>query len=228
MPDKSHTSSTLTLNRLSVYLRCLRHLQAEGTSTVSSQELAQRFHLSSSQIRKDLAHFGEFGVRGVGYQVDELADHLHSLLGLDVQHRLILVGVGNLGSALTGYFGFNDDSFRVVAGVDDSAERIGTRVGKITVEPANKLAEVVARSGADVGVITVPAEAAESALEALLAAGLRSIINFAPILLRAPEGVLLKNVDMRIHLEEVAYYLKVPEISEETLERAARARDLKS
>lgn len=206
MADK--TSSTLTLNRLSVYLRCLGHLQSEGTKTVSSLEMAERFHLSSSQIRKDLAHFGEFGVRGVGYEVDVLANRLHSLLGLDVQHRLILVGVGNLGSALAAYFGFNDDSFQVVAGVDHDPSRIGTRVGRVVVRPADELPAVVRETGADIGVITVPAVSAEWALDALIEAGVRSILNFAPVLLNSPAEVLLKNVDMRIHLEEVAYYLK--------------------
>ena len=110
--------SPLTLNRLSFYLRCLRHLQELGVKRVSSQELAQRYHLSATQIRKDLAQFGEFGIRGVGYDVDALADHLNSLLGLDRRHALVIVGMGNLGSALAQYLGFNYGAFRVVAGVD--------------------------------------------------------------------------------------------------------------
>ncbi len=200
--------SPLTLNRLSVYLRCLRTLQAEDKKTISSGALAERFHLSSSQIRKDLAHFGEFGVRGVGYRIDDLAKRLHGLLGLDVRHRLVIVGMGNLGSALAGYFGFNDVSFEVVAGVDDDPRRVGLEIAGVIVQAASALAGVVEETGADIGVIAVPAEAAQKALEALVAAGVTSILNFAPRPLRAEGTVQLRNVDMRIHLEELAFHLQ--------------------
>ena len=128
--------SPLTLNRLSFYLRCLRHLQELGIKRVSSQEMARRYHLSATQIRKDLAQFGEFGIRGVGYEVDELADHLNALLGLDRQHALVIVGMGNLGSALAQYLGFNYGAFHVVAGVDNDPRKIGRRVGSFTVRAA--------------------------------------------------------------------------------------------
>ena len=206
MPD-SLDISPLTLNRLSVYLRCLRALQADNVQTVSSLGMAERFHLSSSQIRKDLAHFGEFGVRGVGYEVDSLADRLHKLLGLDVRHRIVIVGMGNLGTALAGYFGFNDDSFTVVAGVDDAEKRIGKKVGQFEIQPASELSDVVKEAGADIGIITVPSESAEWALEALVASGIRSILNFAPVLLKSSDDIQLRNVDMRIHLEEVSFHL---------------------
>jgi redox-sensing transcriptional repressor len=200
----------LTLNRLSVYLRCLRQLEREGIARVSSRQLADRFHLSSAQIRKDLAHFGEFGVRGVGYEVSSLAGRLHSLLGLDQRHRLVIVGMGNLGSALARYFGFNDDSFEVVAGVDSSPGRVGVRVASVLIEPFSELVRVVRDSAAEIGVITVPAEAAETAYQGLLEAGVRAILNFAPVQLQECPGVRLKNVDMRIHLEEMSYFLGLP------------------
>ncbi len=206
MPDKRETSP-LTLNRLSVYLRCLRSLEAQGVKTVSSADIAVLCHLSPAQIRKDLTHFGEFGVRGVGYQVDQLADRLHGLLGLHVQHRLVIVGMGNLGSALARYFGFNDKSFQVVAGVDEDPECIGREVGAMTVQDVADLQEVVATSGAEIGVIAVPPEAAEQALVGLAQAGIRAVLNFAPIALKAPSGVRLRNVDMRVHLEEVSFFL---------------------
>ena len=205
---ESQDISPLTLNRLSVYLRCLRQLQDEGTTSVSSQQLASRFHLSSSQIRKDLTYFGEFGVRGVGYDVAVLAERLQEVLGLDRPHRLLIVGVGNLGSALARYFGFNDKIFRVVAGVDSDEERIGTDVGAFVVRPTEQLAAVVAETGADIGVIAVPSGAAAEAYEALTAAGVRSILNFAPVNLPERPGVRVKNVDMRIHLEEMAFFLR--------------------
>jgi redox-sensing transcriptional repressor len=200
----------LTLNRLSVYLRCLRQLEREGIARISSRELADRFHLSSAQIRKDLAHFGEFGVRGVGYEVSSLAGRLHRLLGLDQRHRLVIVGMGNLGSALARYFGFNDDSFEVVAGVDSSPARVGERVASVLIEPFDELARVVRESEAEIGVITVPGEAAETAYQGLVDAGVRAILNFAPVQLQERPGVRLKNVDMRIHLEEMSYFLGRP------------------
>lgn len=200
--------SPLTLNRLSFYLRCLRHLQELGVSRVSSQEMAQRYHLSATQIRKDLAQFGEFGIRGVGYDVDALADHLNSLLGLDRQHALVIVGMGNLGSALAQYLGFNYGAFRVVAGVDNDPRKIGRRVANLTVRSSADLEQVVRDSGAEIGVLAVPAEAAQENYEALANAGVKGVLNFAPVRVKRREDVPLKNVDLRINLEELAFFLR--------------------
>jgi redox-sensing transcriptional repressor len=200
--------SPLTLNRLSFYLRCLRHLQELGVSRVSSQEMAQRYHLSATQIRKDLAQFGEFGIRGVGYDVDALADHLNSLLGLDRQHALVIVGMGNLGSALARYLGFNYGAFRVVAGVDNDPKKIGRRLANLTVRSSADLKQVVKESGAEIGVLAVPAEAAQENYEALANAGIKGVLNFAPVRVKRREDVPLKNVDLRINLEELAFFLR--------------------
>jgi redox-sensing transcriptional repressor len=211
--DRSEVSepeevSPLTLNRLSFYLRCLRQLQDQGLARVSSQELAQRYHLSATQIRKDLAQFGEFGIRGVGYRVDELADHLDALLGLDRSHPMVIVGVGNLGSALARYLGFNHGAFHVVAGVDNDPRKIGSRVAGFTVRPVADLAAVVRESGALIGVLTLPDEVAQAAYNALADAGIRGVLNFATIRIKPRPGVPLKNVDLRINLEELAFFLK--------------------
>ena len=200
--------SPLTLNRLSFYLRCLRHLQEMGVKRVSSQEMAQRYHLSATQIRKDLAQFGEFGIRGVGYEVDELADHLNALLGLDRAHALVIVGMGNLGSALAQYLGFNYGAFHVVAGVDNDPAKIGRKVGPLTVRPATDLPAIVRDSGAEIGVLAVPAEAAQENYDALAQAGIRAVLNFAPVRVKRRPGVTLKNVDLRIDLEELAFFLR--------------------
>ncbi len=200
--------SPLTLNRLSFYLRCLRQLQDQGLARVSSQELAQRYHLSATQIRKDLAQFGEFGIRGVGYRVDELADHLDALLGLDRSHPMVIVGVGNLGSALARYLGFNHGAFHVVAGVDNDPRKIGSRVAGFTVRSVADLAAVVRESGALIGVLTLPDEVAQAAYNALADAGIRGVLNFATIRIKPRPGVPLKNVDLRINLEELAFFLK--------------------
>jgi redox-sensing transcriptional repressor len=200
--------SPLTLNRLSFYLRCLRHLQESGIKRVSSQELARRYHLSATQIRKDLAQFGEFGIRGVGYDVDELADHLNTLLGLDRQHLLLIVGMGNLGSALACYLGFNHGAFRVVAGVDNDPRKVGRVIGGLTVRPAVDVAQVIRETGAQIGVLTVPADAAQENYDALADAGIEGVLNFAPVRVKRRPGIPLKNVDLRINLEELAFFLK--------------------
>lgn len=200
--------SPLTLNRLSFYLRCLRHLQEQDIRRISSQELARRYHLSATQIRKDLAQFGEFGIRGVGYEVNALADHLNSLLGLDRRHAMVIVGMGNLGSALARYLGFNYGAFQVVAGVDKDPRVIGRTIGGFTVRPAADLAQVVADTGAEIGVLAVPAEAAQENYDALADAGVKGVLNFAPVRVKRRPEVPLKNVDLRINLEELAFFLR--------------------
>jgi redox-sensing transcriptional repressor len=199
--------SPLTLNRLSFYLRCLRQLQEQGIKRISSQEMARRYHLSATQIRKDLAQFGEFGIRGVGYEVDELADHLNALLGLDRQHAMLIVGMGNLGSALAQYLGFNYGAFHVVAGVDNDPKKIGRKVGSFTVRSADDLSDVVRESGAEIGVLAVPAEAAQENYDRLADAGIKAVLNFAPVRVKRRPDVPLKNVDLRINLEELAFFL---------------------
>lgn len=199
--------SPLTLNRLSFYLRCLRHLQELEIKRISSQEMARRYNLSATQIRKDLAQFGEFGIRGVGYEVDELADHLNSLLGLNRQHAMLIVGMGNLGSALAQYLGFNYGAFHVVAAVDNDPRKIGRKVGTLLVRSPEELADVVRESGAEIGVLTVPAEAAQENYDRLADAGIKAVLNFAPVRVKRRSGVPLKNVDLRINLEELAFFL---------------------
>jgi len=206
LQDREETSP-LTLNRLSVYLRCLRTLQQDGVRRIASQELADRYLLSASQIRKDLAHFGEFGIRGVGYDVDELARRLSSLLGLDDDHPILIVGMGNLGSALAHYLGFNHGAFRVVAGVDRDPEKVGRQMGSFTIRPVADLPAVVRESGAEIGVLAVPAAAAQENYDALVAAGVKAVLNFAPARIKERPGVPLKDVDLRIQLEEVAFFL---------------------
>ena len=199
--------SSLTLNRLCVYLRCLRRLEADGVEQISSKGLADRFHLSAAQIRKDLAQLGDFGIRGVGYDVRALARELTEILGLDRRHPLIVIGMGNLGRALARYLGFNHGAFVVVAGVDNDPAKVGGEIAGFTVRPTSELKEVVRESGAQVGVLTVPADAAQENYDLLVEAGIRGVLNFAPVPIKTSPGVPLKDVDLRIHLEELAYYL---------------------
>lgn len=199
--------SPLTLNRLSVYLRSLRQLLEEGIERISSEEFAQRFHLSAAQIRKDLAQFGAFGIRGVGYEVGPLTNHLSRVLGLDRTHPLIIVGMGNLGNAFARYLDFNHGPFEVVAAVDQDPAKIGRRVGNVTVERASRLISIVQRTGAEIGVLAVPAEVAQDNYNALVSAGIRAVLNFAPCRLAIDPQVATRDVDLRIQLEALAFYL---------------------
>jgi len=200
--------SSLTLNRLSVYLRCLRRLQEEGFETTSSKELAERFHLSATLIRKDLTQFGEFGIRGIGYRVAPLIERLTAVLGLDQHHKLIVVGVGGLGSALIRHLDLQHDSFSVVGGVDVDPDVVGTRIGPVVVRHADELEQVVSETGANVGVLTVPAEVAQDNYDGLVASGIRAVLNFAPVRLERKRDVPTQSVDVRIILEELAFRVK--------------------
>ncbi len=204
----SAETSPQTVNRLSLYLRCLRQLRELHIQKVSSQELARRFDLSATQIRKDLAQFGEFGIRGVGYDVAQLIDHLRSLLGLDRRHKVVIVGIGNLGLALAQYPGFNSTSFQVVAGVDIDHDKVGRKAGAFTIQHAEELAAVVRSSGAEIGVLTVPEAAAQENYDGLVQAGVRAVLNFTRARIRTVPEVPLKEVDLRIYLEETAFFLR--------------------
>lgn len=199
--------SSLILNRLSLYLRCLRSLQEQGVHRVSSQQLADQFHLSAPLIRKDLAQFGEFGIRGTGYDIEHLIDRLHSALGLDQQHPLLVVGMGRLGTALARYLGFNDATFRVVAVLDNDPAKVGQEVGGLTIGHTEELEQIVREFGVEIGVLTVPAEAAQPAYDALVDAGVQAVLNFAPVRLQLRPGLPSKSVDFRVHLEELVYLL---------------------
>jgi redox-sensing transcriptional repressor len=200
--------SDLTIARLSVYLRCVERLLELGIETVSSQELARRFNLNSAQIRKDLAYFGEFGVRGVGYNVRELRDYVVEILGLDQERRLVIVGAGNMGFALSHHSGFSGGSFLVVGILDSDSNRIGDPTPSgLLVEDVSRLAEIVQQRRVQIGVITTPAAVAQQVCDQMVNAGITTILNFAPIRVRAPEGVLVKTVDLKVHLEELSFHI---------------------
>jgi len=201
--------SELTTNRLSVYLRCLNQLEGAGVRTISSRALADQFHLNAAQIRKDLAYFGEFGVRGVGYYVRDLKRHLRQILGLDRKLRVAIIGAGNLGMALSDYRGFNSNGFHVVGMVDVDPDKIGrTSRSGIPVLPYEKLAEIIRSNGVEIGIVAVSGESAQDVHDKLIDAGVCAVLNFAPVQLRSRRGVKVKSVDLRINLESLAYYLK--------------------
>ncbi|HEU4889695.1 MAG TPA: redox-sensing transcriptional repressor Rex, partial [Thermoanaerobaculia bacterium] len=200
--------SELTTSRLSVYLRCLTYLESQGQKTVSSHELAEKFHLNSAQIRKDLACFGEFGTRGVGYDVSRLRAHLIETLGIDRTRNVLIVGAGNLGMALADYAGFNSNGFHLVAIVDTDPEKVGrsSRSG-IPVLPWERLPEIVRRNHVDIGIVAVPAEGAQLVHDTLADAGIHAILNFAPMQMKHRPGVKVRSVDLRINLESLSFHL---------------------
>ncbi|HLN98856.1 MAG TPA: redox-sensing transcriptional repressor Rex [Pyrinomonadaceae bacterium] len=212
---KSEKISELTTNRLSVYLRCLNTLSATGIRSISSQALAEQFNLNSAQIRKDLGYFGEFGVRGLGYRVEDLREHITRILGLDKPHRVGIVGAGRLGTALANYKGFSRSNFSVVALFDNDEKKIGRRVGedKILIHDVNKMPRVVGDAAIDVMVIAVPARVAQKVLNQVMSAGIKAVLNFAPASLSARLGVKVKTVDLTTSLESLSYFLARPQAS---------------
>jgi redox-sensing transcriptional repressor len=200
--------SELTTNRLSVYLRSLNQLEAAGTETISSQALAERFHLNAAQIRKDLAYFGEFGVRGVGYYVQDLRRHLRQILGLDRKLKVGVMGAGNLGQALADYPGFRREGFQIVAMFDVADAKIGeeSRSG-VPIHDLKDLKRIVRREHIDIAVIAVPAESAQQVLDQVTAVGIKAVLNFSPGALKVPAGVKLKSVDLTVSLESLSFFL---------------------
>ncbi|HEX4348436.1 MAG TPA: redox-sensing transcriptional repressor Rex, partial [Vicinamibacterales bacterium] len=173
--------SELTTNRLSVYLRCLNLLEGAGVRTISSQSLAEQFHLNAAQIRKDLANFGEFGVRGVGYYVRDLKRHLRQILGLDKKVRVAIVGAGNLGLALADYPGFRQEGFEISALFDAASGKVGQQSrGGVPIHDINDLKKFVRRDAVRIGVIAVPTDAAQNVADLIVAVGIKAILNFSP------------------------------------------------
>ena len=214
MSDKSRTRaagdqvSGLTAGRLSVYLRCLNTLDQAGVKTISSKALAEQFQLNATQIRKDLAYFGEFGVRGVGYYVKELKRHLRAILGLDRTVRVAILGAGNLGLALADYPGFRQEGFAIVALFDTERHKIGRRSkAGVRIFSISEFRKAVTRDRIDIAVVAVPAESAQSVVNVAVQAGIRAILNFSPGALKVPPGVKLKHVDLTVSLESLSFFL---------------------
>ena len=193
------------VSRLSLYLRELQHLVAAGTATISSSQLGKLLGISDAQVRKDLAFFGQFGYPGVGYRCAELITEIRRILGTDRHWTVTMVGVGNLGRALLRYRGFASQGFRIVAAFDMAPEVVGRSIDGIPVHGMDRLGEVVAEHGIELGMITVPAAAAQGVADQLVAAGIAGIVNFAPVTLSLPDEVSLVGVDLTTELEQIAF-----------------------
>ena len=208
-PDLNKSQvSELTTNRLSVYLRCLNALEDAGVKTISSQALAEQFHLNAAQIRKDLAYFGEFGVRGVGYYVRDLKRHLRKILGLDRKLRVAIIGAGNLGLALADYAGFRQEGFEIAAMFDTQAAKVGEQSrGGVPIHDMRDLKKIVKRDGISIAVIAVPAPSAQPVVDLVVASGIKAVLNFSPGTLEVPADVKLKSVDLTVSLESLSFFL---------------------
>jgi redox-sensing transcriptional repressor len=196
-----------TVRRLSLYLRFLEEFENAGLTTVSSDELAARGGTTSAQVRKDLSFFGSFGKRGLGYQVAELTQRMRRILGLERDWRVVIVGVGKIGAALAQYEGFRQRGFRVVGLYDSDPAKIGREMYNLTVRPMESLAEDNRERPVDIAVIAVPANAAQRAVDQVVAAGIMGIMSFAPIQLHVPADVTLNTVNMAMELERLSFAL---------------------
>ena len=205
--DTARPVPAATVARLAVYLRVLTTLLGEGRGVVSSEELAAAAGVNSAKLRKDLSHIGSSGVRGVGYDVSRLTAEVEATLGLTRPHAVALVGVGNLGHALAGYGGFAQRGFPVAALFDVDPALVGTVIDGVEVEHAAAIPRVCAERGVTIGVVATPAAAAQAVCDRLVAAGVRSILNFAPTVLAVPAGVEVRKVDLAVEMQVLSFHL---------------------
>lgn len=197
----------IVVARLPLYLRALSAIQREGLAFISSKELGERLSISPAQIRKDLSLFGDFGRQGKGYEVNALLARLRRILGVDREWLMVLVGAGHLGSAVANYTGFAQRGFRIAAVFDNDPQRIGVRLGEHVVRSADELDAFVRAHAIRLAMIAVPASAAQTVADQLVRAGVRGILNYAPVTLTVPPSVRVENIDPVLHLQHMTYYL---------------------
>ena len=198
----------VVVERLPIYARALATLEGEGRELVSSQEMGTRLGITPAQIRKDLSYFGRFGKQGRGYNVWKLSGELRQILGLDRQWRLALVGVGRLGRAILGYSGLAPQGFRPVEAFDIDPELVGQRVDSLTIRSTDELEAVLQTNPVDIGIVAVPARAAQEVIDRLVRCGVRAILNYAPVAAQVPRGVQLRQIDPVLAMESMTFYLK--------------------
>ena len=192
--------------RLPLYLRCLEELRSDGVSTVSSSRLAELAGVNAAKLRKDLSHLGSYGTRGVGYEVPNLMNQIRRELGLDEQSPVIVVGLGNLGQALAKHGGFGERGFPIVALFDVQPDIVGIKVGDLVVSHFDDVQDIVEEHGARTAIIATPADAAQSVTDAVIDAGITSVLNFAPTVVQVDEGIALRQVDLALELQILSYY----------------------
>jgi redox-sensing transcriptional repressor len=202
------TIPDIVIGRLPVYLRTLSMLDAQGAEVTSSQEMGALLGISSAQIRKDLSHFGEFGKQGTGYNVAYLCRQLEKILKVDCVWPVVLVGAGYLGHALASYNGFENRGYRIVGVFDSDPGKVGTQIGETTVQPTLAIQQIVHKYHCQIAIIAVPAVAAQTVADQLIAAGIQSILCYAPLTLNVPHTVRVEYIDPVISFQHMTYYLK--------------------
>jgi redox-sensing transcriptional repressor len=203
----------VVVNRLPIYARALAELAGDGESVVSSQALGERLDVTPAQIRKDLSYFGRFGKQGRGYNVHGLLAKLQEILGLDRQWRVCVVGVGRLGQAIAEYGGFEPQGFQIVAAFDVDPARVGAKLGKTTVRHTDELDSFLRQDHVDIGVVAVPAHAAQQMTDRLVNGGIRAILNYAPMTPHVPRDVTIRHIDPVLATQSMTFYIKKPEAS---------------
>ncbi|WP_409178665.1 redox-sensing transcriptional repressor Rex [Brevibacillus fortis] len=204
---KHEKISEAVVRRLPIYLRYLSYLQQVEVTTVSSQQMGKNLDVNPAQIRKDLAAFGDFGKKGIGYDVDYLVEKIREILKLTDEIRVALVGAGHLGHAISNYNAYLKDNMRIAAIFDNNPEKQGKKVAGIPIQPLSELEETVVNKQIKLAIITVPAPAAQSVCDQLTQAGIRGILNFAPTTIRAGKDVRVHYADVTSNLQSLAYYL---------------------
>lgn len=197
----------IIIGRLPVYLRALQRMSDMGLKTTSSQELGEHVGISAAQIRKDISQFGEFGKQGTGYSIQFLLDKLREILKVDRIWDVVVVGAGDIGHALANYHGFQDRGFHITAIFDNDKEKVGRQIGSFTVEDTEVMGERIKAAGVKIAMLTVPAPAAQEVADVLVQAGVRAILNYAPISLNVPGNVKVQYIDPSTHLQRMTYYL---------------------
>lgn len=198
----------IVVGRLPVYLRALQRMVYEGRQVTSSQELGERLGISAAQIRKDLSQFGEFGKQGTGYQIDYLVDQIREILNVNRVWEIVVVGAGDIGSAVARYGGFTNRGFAVCLIFDNDPEVIGKTIGNYTVQDTADMVPAIRQAGAQIAMLAVPASQAQEVANQLIEAGIKAILNYAPLSLNVPEDVHVQYIDPVIHLQRMTYYLK--------------------
>jgi redox-sensing transcriptional repressor len=205
--EMSKVIPDIVVGRLPMYLRALQRMAEEGRHITSSQELGERLGISAAQIRKDLSQFGEFGKQGTGYSIDYLAEQIRHILKVDRVWDVVVVGAGDIGSAVARYQGLANRGFRVTNLFDNDPEKIGTQHGPFTIQDASQLQDAIRASGVKIAMISVPSAEAQGVADRLVEAGVRAILNYAPISLNVPPDVHVQYIDPAIHLQRMTYYL---------------------
>ena len=198
----------VVIDRLPLYARALATLEGQGREVVSSQELGSQLHVTPAQIRKDLSYFGRFGKQGRGYNVRRLLEELHQILGLDRQWTMVVVGVGQLGRAVLSYGGFTPQGFQIVEAFDTDPQVVGQRISGLVVKSTDAIRAELAGRAIDIGIVATPAPAAQTVIDALVASGVRAILNYAPIAAHVPPHVHIKDIDPVLSLQSMTFYLK--------------------